>query len=547
VRVPETENHLLMINTSRFLTNQIIIDANPADVHFFVDDQKEVKEWLLRRLQRIATRDFDEYNSRPYQRYSIVAILNMYDFVRCDDQVRTHQPVMKDCDLKRAAQIVLDLATAKFAASSNQGRRVAPFRRLMEVVEDDIGDRHRLTDSSAGSDYMFGFMLAYAGHTHLLPGYRAEFGAAFEMIYPATSRYAPAPAVMSIALGEKRAFEQRIRHAGAEIYSSTPSFLIIAGGVRTPSPTPMTLAGLTIGERCIDRGAALPTVLIPTGGIYDGKMSPPVLRTDFLRIEGFNYFYTREGPLDCLGPNERGLLGPPAIPVKKKDRTYTWSHDDNLCVYKGFACGTNIVVPTALEDCFAPQQGTPWAFLNSATCPAMPNTPPFFVALFRKPCPSEAENCIGNWGFFHAVEAPPAPDPTAANAALVALASFGAFRDRVLDMNHPRWTPDPPGGDDPLLAGSYFTPYVSKSERIDFDAAATMNDENKPGVGAVNGVLQADLDKWPLASGDIIDSKSCPSATFFFSWANGKIEISGKGNGVTIDFCDWSNPTRTIH
>ena len=246
LRAPETENHLLMINTSRYLINEMIIEANPTDVHFYVEDQVEVKKWLLERLQRIATTDFDEYNSRPYQRYSIIALLNLHDFVTCDLQRLGSE---KDCDLKTATQIVLDLAAAKFVLGSNEGRRSAPFRRLLEVVADDVVDRHRLTDASAGSDYMFGFMLGHAGHTSQLPEHKAERGAINEMIYPATSRYMPAPAVMSVALGEVGAFEQRIHHDGYEIYSRSPSFLVSAGGVRTPSATPGKLGPFDIGER----------------------------------------------------------------------------------------------------------------------------------------------------------------------------------------------------------------------------------------------------------------------------------------------------------
>jgi hypothetical protein len=498
--------------------------------HFFIDDQVKVKRWLLARLQRIATQDFDEYNARPYQRYSIVAILNLHDFVQCNPSVSSG---MAGCDLKTASLIVLDLATAKFAAGSSEGRRVAPFRRLQEVVEDDIGDRRRLPDASAGSDYMFGFMLAYAGHTSQLPEHKAEYSTAAEMIYPATSSYSPAPAVMSVALGEKGAFEQRIHHAGIEIYSRSPSFLISAGGVRRPSATPATLGPFGVAEKCNDRGAALPTVLIPGGGGYLADLARTVTasvrRDDFLRIEGFYYYYERDGK--CVVPNNDPQDGPPVIDPVKRDRTHTWSHDDNVCVFQGFACGTNIVVPPALHACFSEQIGTPWAFLRSATCAALPNTPPFYVALFRKPCPSEAKNCLKNWGFFEAVEAPVAANQNAA---------FDAFRNKVLTTNGAHLTPDPPGGKEPPLAGKYIS---SRGSKIDFDAAATMNDEDRAGVDAVDGVRQPALSDWPLASGDVINSSRCPS----FPFIQGRIEISGQGNGVTIDFCDWAIPTSTPH
>ena len=290
---------------------------------------------------------------------------------------------------------MLDLATAKFAAGSIEARRSAPFRRLMEVVADDARERHRFTDASHGSDFMFGFMLGYTGQTSQLPDHKAEFGAINEMIYPATSKYVPAPVVLSIALGEMGAFEQSVHHTGYEIYSRSPSFLVSAGGVQTPSATPGKLGFINVGERCVDRGAALPTVLIPSSVGY-APTNPAVVRDDLLRIDGFYYNYETEGTFCSGGSRE---TAPPAPPAK-----LMWSHDHNLCVYKGFACGTNIVIPPALETCFTPATGR-WRFLDSSKCPALPGTKPFYVTVYRRPCPSEAENCLHNWGFFEAVEA----------------------------------------------------------------------------------------------------------------------------------------------
>lgn len=557
-RVPETENHLLMINTSRYLINEMIIEANPTDVHFYVEDQAKVKAWLLARLQKIASHDFEEYNARPYQRYSIIALLNLHDFVQCNPSVSNSSNV-KDCDLKTATQIVLDLATAKYAAGSSDGRRSAPFRRLLDVVEDDVLDRRRFTDSFSASDYMFGFMLGHAGRTGQLPDHRAEIGAINEMVYPATSRYVPAPAVLSIMLGEKKQFEQAIHHAGYEIYSRSPSFLVSAGGVRTPSATPGTLGPVfEIGERCVDRGAALPTVLIPSNAGYqrdkpDSMINAGVVGEDLLRIVGFYYHYGRGSK--CLAPNNDARTSPPPEKPAPSERQFTWSQDHNLCVFKGFACGTNIVIPHLLEECFTPPDGSPWRFMSSATCPAYPVAKPFYVALFQKACPAGAENCLKDWGFFEAVEAlelrctesfdaQPASclhnwDP-GKPAPIDAAAAYAGFRAKVLALNPPALVPDPKSGDAPALAGRYASP---NGHDIDFDAAATMNDKNRPGVVAVNNVRRQDLSDWPLASGDVIQANRCPSDSDRY----GRFDILGSFNGVTIDFCDMNKPVWTPH
>ena len=80
-----------------------------------------MRDWLIRRLQDIAANDFQEYNSRPYSRYSLNAVLNLCDFAKGAG----------DDDLALAARIVLDLSAAKFAATSNRGRRIVPFRRRL--------------------------------------------------------------------------------------------------------------------------------------------------------------------------------------------------------------------------------------------------------------------------------------------------------------------------------------------------------------------------------------------------------------------------------
>ena len=116
VEVGETENHRLMIEGSKFLTNAAIIRELERIDHDNVDEirdkQKEVRDWLLMTMRDIVISDFQEYNSRPYTRYSLNAILNLYDFAN-DDQIRT------------AARSVLDFSAAKFAQAATG--RVASF------------------------------------------------------------------------------------------------------------------------------------------------------------------------------------------------------------------------------------------------------------------------------------------------------------------------------------------------------------------------------------------------------------------------------------
>jgi hypothetical protein len=105
-------------------------------------------------MQEVLKHDFVEYNARPYTRYNIEAILNLADFSE-DEHVRT------------AAVMVLEYATAKFAVGSSQGRRLVPFRRLMEDVGNQI-DGKSLPKSQDGTLNQTGIF--ESGNDHLVMG-----------------------------------------------------------------------------------------------------------------------------------------------------------------------------------------------------------------------------------------------------------------------------------------------------------------------------------------------------------------------------------------
>ena len=123
--IPETENHLLGINTTKYLNNQLIIQDLGSDdlilTGSYIRDQIALKAWLLNRMQTYLKNDFIEYNSRPYQRHAIESIRNLFDFA--GDPGR---PSLPDADLRNGAQLVLDYTAAKFAVGSSQGRRMVP-------------------------------------------------------------------------------------------------------------------------------------------------------------------------------------------------------------------------------------------------------------------------------------------------------------------------------------------------------------------------------------------------------------------------------------
>ena len=117
--IPETENHVLNIETARYLTNQLLWrrEGDPR----YDNSRNGMDEWMLKHLQQFLLNDFIEYNARPYQDYSMASLLNLYTF--------TSERHPSGARVKLAAHMVLDYLMAKVAVSSNDSRRSVTFRR----------------------------------------------------------------------------------------------------------------------------------------------------------------------------------------------------------------------------------------------------------------------------------------------------------------------------------------------------------------------------------------------------------------------------------
>jgi hypothetical protein len=500
--IPETENHRLMIESDRYLNNQLILaELEPGNAHrgALEADQNEVREWLLKRLQRVVKEEFIEYNARPYQRYSIHAIRSLYDFAR-------------DPAIVMAAQNVLDLASAKMALGSSQGRRLVPFRRLMEVTQkfidnnqslDEKGHRvfNGLFDLTGGADHQIGAMLLYRGQTQQTPNGKLSYGAASEMVYIANSRYRPPEAAVDLLIDKGAAYQQRFKHHGVEIYSATPGFLLTAGGIRSPPAYTIEIAGISPGGSILgiiplsnnkDRGAAVPTTLMLTADPH---------RSD---LEGF---------LRILGRREA---------LDSDNATY----DHNLCVWRGFACGINLRAPAGMDFVSGPP-GTPpgWSFFDSRSVAAYATGPQVMIARYTVDCGGDQTgDCTDNIGLFEAVSEPGV--------------SFDSFRQRILTANPApgNWLGligGPIGANRTVLSGTYTS---FSGEAIVFDTSAHQRNGDKTGIASVDGVAQADLDDWPRASGDVMTGDHEGS----FSFRN-----PATGHGFIIDMQGWKTPART--
>ncbi|MEO5818826.1 MAG: hypothetical protein ABIT20_26390 [Gemmatimonadaceae bacterium] len=509
--IPETENHLMMINTSKYLKNQFIIrDVGPGTdaAQPFEGDQQELKAWMLAKMHTVIEGDFIEYNSRPYNRLTISALFNIVDFAA-------------DSDLVRGAHMMIDYQFAKFAIGSKDGRRFVPYRRTRESMKKFIDVSATATngvfDLVGAGDQQIGLGLLYTGQTQQLPGGLVPFGAPMHALYAATSEhYLPDPFVVDLAIDKSEPVFQRIMHHTLEIYSSGPGFLITAGGSETGLAYP--LLGETIDlalkpDRQDDLGVALPTTLM-LGIAPDPALSPsPQVRTtlaELIRVDGVR-------------------------PINHPDYP---SYNRNECVWVGFACGLNLVVPSLASD-FSSQGSIPgapgpcmskgppgsaaeWDFIDTLRCKAYRKAPRVFIAIYRHNCPQTSYHCQGNYGFFEAFDA-------------TLYHSFDAFKKKVIADN-------PPG----FISNFHGTYHSYRGQAIEF---ATPDGENDAAstVVAVDGVTQQAPGTWDRATG----SPQVPKGvvTPIHSDGNGLVTIRSNRLGKTLllDFKDANHPKRVVY
>lgn len=552
IKIPETENHRLMIESDRYLINQLLIsdarEINHPDVGELESAQDGVEKWLLKRMQQIVRDDFIEYNSRGYQRYSMAALRNLYD--HADSKA-----------LKTAVHGVLDFASAKMAIGSSQQRRYVPFRRKMDNLknaimgdpyfdEDDhkISPSNGLFDLGSGSDHQIAAFELYLGPSRQLPYdlieaepdgtthflRRVSRDGVTQMLFPAVSSYLPNPEILRLATDKSVGYEQRFSHHTVEIFTSRPGFLLSAGGrptdpsgkVAWESLSPLQFGPeIDIAGAAGDSGVSVPIVLM---------LSLPIRHSyiqQFLRIEGAKI--------------DHGSTG--------------YSFGTNLCVEGSFACGTNIRLPEAWDDPDPlssvnshsgrfvpgpPDRSNRWSFYDtSEDVPECPSAGEealrlepcagqrVMIALFRALPPPGMWGGIDNVGFFEAVHVQ--DNETFAHFQADILAKNPAAREQqwIDALSADSASPFLP----PRLSGIYTT---HDGGTITFTTDAEVHAEGTTGAHKLGSLVPESIDDWPMAAGDVINTKS-----------NGYFEFKSPlgGAGFTVDLSDWEDPKYEDH
>lgn len=334
--VTDTENHILMTEVSRYLTNQLLLAEakklnQPADLY---DNSKNgFDQWMLNHLAEFLKKDFSEFNSRPYEGYTQITLNNLYDY-------------SKNPQVKMMAQMVLDYSSAKFAIGSNGMRRSAPYRRQKDWLNhDDLV----VYDTIVGRNFFLAGNYNYVGFADSGRNAAVFTDETYHALMVAAGSYRTPALILDTQIEKDQEYFQKIRHSDVEMYHSSNSFLLTAGGRYRNMPD--------FGTGGNDAWAVATTIL-PSRGEATMK----------------NLFY---------------ILG-------DKDK----SRRNNTCMTKNFACGFNIHVPENLDASCVVKNGK-WSFYDMQKC----KNYGFYVAINQVKTDKDWDDVNANYNVMEVVEA----------------------------------------------------------------------------------------------------------------------------------------------
>jgi hypothetical protein len=314
-RIGETENHILMIHTARYLSNQLLYQRDHDPSH---DNRRNGPSdrpaltctgLMLGLLRNILRDDFSEYNAKPYQEETRSALLNLCSFAY-------------DHEVRLAARMVLDYISAHIAVSSSDLRRMVPFRRRNETGGGDAHHRADqladhpgfmdvgLVDWAIGADPLVERFAIQAGNLRVLErassdrpwawGFGSD-GAGGTM--EALSEYRLPPSIHDLFVNDlHRRFFQRLHRTprpdeeegsrncdNMEIYAGSPSYLISAGGKpATYAIDPGPAAVLKPSSQEQQLGVAVTTSFMPTTSLQEWLSGGGELSANLIQFGTFS-------------------------------------------------------------------------------------------------------------------------------------------------------------------------------------------------------------------------------------------------------------------
>ena len=400
----DTENHILQIEISRYLTNQLLLEVYP-ETQEYNNTVNGNTHWLLEHLSTFLHKYFYEYNSRPYQAFTINAISLLHSFA-------------VDPDLVLVADMLLDVVTSLSGIQMNLLRRFAPFRRQPEYVQK--------TQSWAGdSEFLRLAMLVgnygtLEGPYYILPK-SPEVNSSLgdnNLVPTITGKYRVKDFVWNMMFrgndespssGSAEYFV--MNHNAVEMYYTTPKVLISAGGNHVKSLIPP----LTFPKRfclfrtCLFKGFIINRII--------GEILPQFDKGEWGWSRPTTIVPSNESSTDILDMIRFvGHRDPEVAPLSR-----------NLCVAPNFACGLQLEygnkIDPILDQCSIAVGD--WRFLDLTENNGDPSCPTYgyYMAVYRRSCmDASCSNKADNYGIIELSD----------NNTIL---SFTTFQEMVLSNN----------------------------------------------------------------------------------------------------------------
>ena len=221
----DSENHILMSESSRYLKNQWLW-KNGNHSPEYDNKNNGVEEGLKAYLKEIYTYGVYEFNAAPYLGYTYSSLLNLNAFATGE--------------VKEYATKILDLINWQYALSSYKFKHFPPYRRLFK----------KSFSKELYSDYHSVMLMVWAGFYNDSLKIDITHGK-HHALWPSMLPYRPADQVMEWSLNKPNHYFVKMGHgynSCPEICSGDKSYLLSAGGANQgrrslimPKPTVLFL------------------------------------------------------------------------------------------------------------------------------------------------------------------------------------------------------------------------------------------------------------------------------------------------------------------
>ncbi|MEL6179055.1 MAG: hypothetical protein AAFS10_08880 [Myxococcota bacterium] len=222
VTIGDTENHILMGAAAQYLTNQLLRARNQVerDDPLYDNALNGNDAWMLEHLHELTIENIYEYNSRPYQIFTMLALHNLAHYA-------------ENPEVALAALNLSTMLTGVYAIQSNGLRRFPPFRRQPVYIQPDSIDQSQGWLHHRGDNMVERMIFLAGNHTFLEPyGFQFPRGRGGSYIFRAAAYdYRMERTLLALAVDKAaEPYWVAIHHQNVELYSSSASLTVGGGG-----------------------------------------------------------------------------------------------------------------------------------------------------------------------------------------------------------------------------------------------------------------------------------------------------------------------------